>query len=140
MEERVKKKKYNTRKCINIIIDLCQKFDSLETIEYNLTRESSDLWEFLNTLYKKTNASALLILRVTQHVDKDRFGPWYICIVSELIRFTYEPFAVCVIGKQKSSTSFEFIYSISYDECRENIVNEIYKNIKKEFKMFEEIK
>ena len=133
MEERVRKKKYETRKSINVIINICKELDNIEGVEYNLTIESADLVAYLGSSYDVRVAS-LILLRVTQHVGPDRHGPWYVSIVGQLERWTFIPKDVLLIGLGKEKGTFETLCSYSYSVDTTEIVNRIVSNIKTNLK------
>lgn len=133
MEERVRKKKYETRKSINVIINICKELDNIEGVEYNLTIESADLKIYIDAEYDAAAAS-LITLRVTQHVGLERYGPWYVCVVGELDRWTFIPKAVELIGLGPTRGSFETLCMYSYSVDTTEIVNRIVSNIKTKLK------
>lgn len=133
MEERVRKKKYETRKSINVIINICKELDNIEGVEYNLTVESSDLKEYINSECAATAAS-LITLRVTQHKGPERYGPWYICVVGELNIWTFKPEAIELIGLGPTKGTFETLCMYSYSVDTTEIVERIVSNLKTNLK------
>lgn len=159
MEERSRKKKYETRKSTNIIARICQALDTIgEGSEYNLTVESFDLKTYINDLHRKAievssmeefkeiikvggrptgktavlegQYASLITLRVTQHDGPVRYGPWYICIIAERERYTYVPFCVELIGVTKSKT-FTSIFRCYYTAETNDIVNKFVSVLEK---------
>lgn len=158
METRLRKKKYDTRKSMNIIIRICQALDTIGLgSEYNLTVESFDLKTYINDLHRKplevstvegfketikvsTRAgktavlegqySSLITLRVTQHDGPMRYGPWYICIIAERDRYTYTPFCVELIEVTKAK-SFSSVFRCYYTAETSEIVEKFVSVIKK---------
>lgn len=133
MEERSRRKKYETRKSINVIINICKELDSIEGVEYNLTVESSDLKEYINS-ERAATASSLITLRVTQHKGLERYGPWYVCIIGELVIWTFTPEAIELIGLGPIKGTFETLCSYSYSVDTTEIVERIVSNIKTNLK------
>jgi hypothetical protein len=158
MDARSRKKKYETRKSINIIARICQSLDTIgEGSEYNLTVESFDLKTYINDLHRKplevstveefketikvsTRAgktavlegqySSLITLRVTQHDGPVRYGPWYICIIAERDRYTYVPFCVELIGVTKTKT-FTSLFRCYYTAETNEIVEKFVSVLEK---------
>lgn len=159
MDERSRKKKYETRKSVNIIVHICKSLDMIdEGLEYNLTVESLELKTFINTSYTTTVVgsvedfkeviktigvrsggktsvmegpySSLITLRVTQHDGPFRYGPWYICIIAKRERYTYVPEAVELIGVKKDKT-FESILRCYYTADTDVIVKKFVEALSK---------
>lgn len=159
METRLRKKKYETRKSINIIARICQALDTIGLgSEYNLTVESFDLKTYINDLHRKPlevstveefkevtkvsvrasgktavlegHYSSLITLRVTQHDGPVRYGPWYICIIAERERYTYVPFCVELIEVTKTKT-FTSKYRCYYTAETNEIVEKFVSVIEK---------
>lgn len=126
-------KKYNTRKTINVFIKLCQKLDEFgEEYEYNLTGLSSEYSNHIVKLFTGIICLPSIVLRVTRHVDKERFGPVYVTFVSEKVGFTYVPRCFVVTsGKSISVAVSEVVdYELSTTEIV-NIISEKLLNILK---------
>lgn len=121
---RSRTKKYNTRKTINIIIKVCQKIDEFgEEYEYNLTGLSSEYSDHIGKLFVGLACLPSIVLRVTRHVDKERFGPVYVAFVSEKAGFTFVP--RCFVVTSGKSIAVAVSELIDYEWTTTEIVDTI---------------
>jgi hypothetical protein len=117
-------KKYNTRKTINVFIKLCQKLDEFgEEYEYNLTGLSSEYSDHIRKGFVGITCLPSIVLRVTRHVDKERFGPVYVAFVSEKAGFTYVPRCFVVTSGKSIATAVSEV--IDYELPTTEIVDTI---------------
>lgn len=134
MEQRIRRKKFETRKSVNIIINTCKALDVLgEGVEYNLTLESEDLKSYISSQYPtdgKYKHASQFVLRITQHVGPERYGPWYVCLVVEFTGWTFNPVDIMLIGLGPTKGTFETLCSYSYSVDTTEIVDRIVSNIK----------